>query len=129
MSARVLTVSVAMGCSLLLGAPAARAQPAAPAEDAPSDAAGTSARARYNVGTRAFAEKRYVEAALNFEAAAAEKPSAVALYTAALSWEQANVPDRAADDYTRALAVPGLQADKVNLAHERLTSLEAVFGG
>jgi hypothetical protein len=105
-------------------------------EDASADAASLNARARYNAGTKAFSEKRFVEAALEFEAAAAEKPSPVALYTAALSWEQANVPDRAADDYARALAAAGasswtappLGSDRVALARERLASLEGVLG-
>jgi hypothetical protein len=115
----------ALLATVLLGPAPARAQPA---DDGSGDAASANARARYNAGTKAFADKRYVEAALNFEAAAAEKASPVALYTAALSWEQANVPDRAADDYTRALAAPGLPADKIGLARERLASLEGVFG-
>jgi hypothetical protein len=125
---RVLAVSPALACLLVLGAVASWAPPACAQDDTAGDAASTSARGRYNAGTKAFADRRYVEAALNFEAAAAEKASPVALYTAGLSWEQANVPERAADDYARALAVPGLPADKTGLARERLSSLEGVLG-
>lgn len=125
---RVLPVTPALACLLVLGAVASWAPPACAQDDTAGDAASTSARARYNAGTKAFSDRRYVEAALNFEAAAAEKASPVALYTAGLSWEQANVPERAADDYARALAVPGLPADKTGLARERLSSLEGVLG-
>jgi hypothetical protein len=125
---RVLPVSPALACLLVLGVATAWVQPAVAQDDGAGDAASTSARARYNAGTKAFSDKRFVEAALNFEAAAAEKPSPVALYTAAFSWEQANVPERAADDYARALAVPGLPADKTGLARDRLSSLEGVLG-
>jgi hypothetical protein len=130
MSVRVLLVSAASACALALSASTAPAQQPPIGDDAvPGQPdAGSGARAHYNAGTKAFADRRFVEAALNFEAAAAEKPNPIALYTAALSWEQANVPERAADDYTRALAAPGLPADKVGLAKERLASLEGVLG-
>jgi hypothetical protein len=123
---RLRALLAAASCVWLLAQDAA-AQPS-PAEDTSNDAASLNARARYNAGTKAFSERRFVEAALNFEAAASEKASPVALYTAALSWEQANVPERAADDYARALAAPGLPADKVTLARDRLASLEGVLG-
>jgi hypothetical protein len=128
MSARVTAGSVAAAgllAALGLASSAARAQTT---DAAGEDAASVHARARYNAGSKAFAERRFVEAALDFEAAAADKPSPVALYTAALSWEQANVPDRAADDYTRALAAPSLSGDKEGLARERLGALEEVLG-
>jgi hypothetical protein len=120
----------AIATGLLLGLAGGRGR-AQQAEDATADAASLSARARYNAGTKAFADRRFVEAALDFEAAAAEKPSPVALYTAALSWEQADVPDRAADDYARALAPAAASAlgpDKVAFARERLVALEGVLG-
>jgi hypothetical protein len=94
----------------------------------PPEDSGMRARARYDAGTQAFSQGRIVEAALQFEAAAAEKPSAIALYTAALSWERANVPQRAADDYTRALAIGGLSEDASAHATLRLQALEAVLG-
>ena len=122
-----LATSALVGAMIVAASPA-RAQPAPPAEDTSADAASTTARARYNAGSKAFGEKRFVEAALDFEAAASEKPSPVALYTAALAWEQANVPDRAADDYARCLSVPGLPADKVGPAKDRLAALEGFLG-
>lgn len=100
----------------------------APAALAPQEESGIRARARYDAGTQAFAQGRIVEAALQFEAAAAEKPSAIALYTAAISWERANVPQRAADDYSRALALGGLSEDASAHATVRLQALEAVLG-
>jgi hypothetical protein len=125
---RDFPASPVLTCLLVLGVATAWAAPAAAQDDTAGDPASTNARARYNAGTKAFADRRFVEAALNFEAAAAEKASPVALYTAALSWEQANVPERAADDYARSLAVPGLPADKTGMARERLSSLESVLG-
>ena len=128
MTVRFGLASLAVASLLVLHTALAVAQVAQAPDDTGSDGASASARARYNAGSKAFAEKRFVEAALDFEAAAAEKPSPVALFTAALSWEQANVPERAADDYARALAVAGLPADKVGAAKDRLAALEGVLG-
>ncbi|HEY1691161.1 MAG TPA: hypothetical protein VGG39_03315 [Polyangiaceae bacterium] len=128
MNFRVGLASLGLASAVVLGASFVQAQPAPPADDGGGEAAASSARARYNAGTKAFADRRFVEAALNFEAAAAEKASPVALYTAAMSWEQANVPERAADDYARAVAAPGLPADKIGPAHDRLAALEGVLG-
>ncbi len=97
------------------------------AEDAPADSA-TEARQQYNLGTAAFRDKKFVEAALHFEAAAAQRAHAVTLYTAALAWEQANKPERAADDYVRALEVPGLSAQQATNARERVATLEKAMG-
>jgi hypothetical protein len=83
-------------------APSALAQPAQPASADEGDAA-ASARNAYNAGT-------------------------IALYTAALSWDQTNAPERAADDYARALALPGLPPDKIAQAKERLATLESMLG-
>ncbi len=106
MSPRLLTLSTALACALGLATATAGAQ--APSADDAADAA----RSQYNAGTKAFADQRYAEAALAFEAAADVKPSAWRSFTAALSWDKTNAPDRAADDYARALALPGLPADK-----------------
>ena len=108
-------------------APSALAQQSQPASADEGDAA-TSARNAYNAGTKAFADQRYGEAAIAFETAAAEKPNAIALFTAALSWDKTNAPERAADDYARALALPGLPPDKIAQAKERLASLESMLG-
>jgi hypothetical protein len=108
----------------------ARAAPSAP--DAPGAPVvtdpGARARAQYEAGTEAFSEARFVEAALDFEAAAAAKPSPIALYTASLSWDRANVPERAADDYSRALGIGGLAPEVTGAAEQRLATLEAVLG-
>jgi len=108
-------------------APSALAQQPQLASADEADAA-ASARNAYNAGTKAFADQRYGEAAIAFETAAAEKPNAIALFTAALSWDKTNAPERAADDYARALALPGLPPDKVAQAKERLASLESMLG-
>jgi hypothetical protein len=122
MSPRFQTLSMALACALALATSTAGAQ--APSADDAADAA----RSQYNAGTKAFADQRYAEAALAFEAAADVKPSAVALFTAALSWDKTNAPDRAADDYARALALPGLPADKTAQAKDRLALLESMLG-
>jgi hypothetical protein len=104
----------------------ARADPPPDAQPA-SDPAGL-ARQRYNAGVQAYAAKRFVEAALDFEAAAALRPNGVALYTAGLAWEQANEPARAADAFARCIEIPGLGIDKLTAAKERLSSLETTLG-
>jgi hypothetical protein len=122
--ALVLRLTFALSLIPLALAPVtAIAQAPAP----PTDAA-TTARQRYNAGSAAFQQRRFVEAALDFEAASAAMPSPVTLFTAALAWEQANVPDRAADDYGRCVASSALPADKLQQAKDRLAALEAVLG-
>jgi hypothetical protein len=95
-------------------------------ETAPDSA--LEARQQYQDGTKAFAAKHYSEAALHFEAAAAFKANAVALYTAALAWDLALRPERAADAYARALEVPGLDAKQTTVAKDRLGALEKSLG-
>ena len=79
---------------LALACPLARAQ---------DDADSGEAKKQYLAGQKAFSAGKFTDAAQAFEAAAALKPNAVALYTAALSWEQASQAERAADDYGRAV--------------------------
>ncbi len=98
------------------------------AQDSPPPDAAVEARLQYNQGTQAYKEKKFVEAALHFEAAAAQRPHAVTLYTAALAWEQANKPERAADDFVRALEVPGLSAQQATNARDRVAALEKTLG-
>ena len=104
----------------------------APAVARAQDDAATTAEAKkqFIAGTRAFSAGKFAEAAQAFEAAAALKPNAVALYTAALAWEQASQSERAADDYGRALALPagGLNAQQSTTAKDRLEALEKVLG-
>lgn len=97
------------------------------AQENTTDAA-LEARQQYHDGTKAFAAKRYSEAALHFEAAAAFKANAVALYTAALAWDLASRPERAADAYARALEVPGLDAKQTAVTKERVAALEKSLG-
>lgn len=97
------------------------------AEDVAPEAA-TEARQQYQMGTQAFSQKRYSEAALHFEAAAALKASAIALYTAGLAWDLASRPERAADAYTRALEVPGLDPKQSTVAKDRVSALEKTLG-
>lgn len=101
----------------------ATAAPAFADEDSANEA-----RQQYQQGTKAFSGKKYAEAALHFEAAAALKPSAIALYTAALAWDLASRPERAADAYSRALDVSGLDDKQTNTAKERIAALEKSLG-
>lgn len=102
--------------------------PARAATAAPSDDPSTEARQQYQQGTKAFSAKKYSDAALHFEAAAALKPSGIALYTAALAWDLANRPERAADAYARALDVGGLDDKQTNTAKDRISALEQTLG-
>lgn len=97
------------------------------AQDTPVDSA-SEARQRYQEGTKAFQTKHYADAALHFEAAASFKANAVALYTAALAWDLALKPERAADAYARALEVGGLETKQANIAQRRVAALEKTLG-
>lgn len=101
---------------------------AAHAQDPPVVDSAAEARQQYTHGTQAFQAKRYEEAALHFEAAASFRTNAVALYTAALAWDLATKPERAADAYGRALAVGGLDPKQGNLAKDRVAQLEKTLG-
>ncbi len=106
-----------------LAAGTARADQEPPTVDPAAEA-----RQQYASGSQAFAAKRFVEAELLFEAAAAQRAHAVTLYTAALAWEQANRPERACDAYGRALEVPGLSAQQATNARDRVAVLEKTLG-
>ncbi len=125
-----LALVASLSASLLAAARPAGADAARAVEVTPAHAEEPSARARalYVAGTQAVGHSWFLEAALDFEAAAAYKASAVALYTAALSWERASAPDRAADDYTRALAAGNLPAESAIAATQRLVALRRVLG-
>ena len=101
---------------------------AAWAQDTPPAEAAAEARNQYQQGTQAFQQKRYSEAALHFEAAASFRTSSVALYTAGLAWDNAARPERAADAYSRALDVGGLDPKQGGLAKERVAQLEKTLG-
>lgn len=111
--------TVGLALALALGAASAHAQDADPAVEA---------RQQYQLGGKAFKERRYSEAALHFEAAASFRVSAVALYTAGLAWDLGSKPERAADAFARALEVPGLDAKQRANATERIAALEKTLG-
>jgi len=119
-SARALAVAIGLAVAAVSGA--------ARADDPPAADSAADARQQYQMGTQAFSQKRYSEAALHFEAAAAFKANAVALYTAALAWDLASRPERAADAYARALEVPGLDTKQTNVAKDRVAALEKSLG-
>jgi tetratricopeptide (TPR) repeat protein len=101
---------------------------AVPAAGRAEDDAAAEAKRQYDLGTQAYAAHRFVEAALAFEAAAAYKPNAITLYTAALAWDQAHQPERAADAFGRALELTGLSQQQRENAKERLAVLEKAMG-
>ncbi|AKU97931.1 hypothetical protein AKJ09_04595 [Labilithrix luteola] len=72
----------------------------------------------------AFAQKDFVTAARKFEDAYREAPRGQSIYNAALSWDPASEPARAADDYALALEDPSLPSSAQTRARERLASLE-----
>lgn len=95
---------------------------------AQDDAASQEARTQYGLGTQAFQAKKYAEAATHFEAAAAARSNAVALYTAGLAWDLAGKQDRAADAFSRALDVPGLDPKQSASAKEKVAAYEKTLG-
>ena len=121
-SARGLAIAFALAVAGASSTTTARA------DDPPAADSAAEARQQYGMGTQAFKEKRYSEAALHFEAAAAFKANAIALYTAALAWDLASRPERAADAYARSLEVPGLDAKQTTIAKDRVSALEKSLG-
>ena len=109
------------------GSAIAHAADGDPSPQDPADPA-QEARQQYQAGMQAYQAKRFVEAALHFEAAVVQRPHAVALYTAALAWEQASRPERAADDFGRSLDVQGLSPSQTQNARDRLANLERTMG-
>lgn len=114
--------------AVLVLAGAFLAPAAAHADEPPSGDVSAEARQQYQQGTQAFQQKRFQEAALHFEAAAALRTSSVALYTAGLAWDLASKPERAADAYGRALEVGGLDPKQGNQAKDRVGQLEKTLG-
>ena len=93
--------------------------------------AGAEAKRQFLLGKQAFEAKRYADAAQNFEAAGAYKPHPVTFYTAAVAWELAGRPDRAADAFARAVEPSpqgALKDDEQKKARERLSALEGMLG-
>jgi hypothetical protein len=98
------------------------------AQDAPVADTATEAREQYKQGSQAFQQKRYSEAALHFEAAASFRSNAGALFAAALAWDNASRPERAADAYGRSLEVGGLDPKQAVTAKDRVSQLEKTLG-
>ena len=118
----------ARGVAIAFALAVAGAAGSARADEPPAADSAAEARQQYGMGTQAFQQKRYSEAALHFEAAAAFKANAIALYTAALAWDLASRPERAADAYARSLEVPGLDAKQTTVAKDRVSALEKSLG-
>lgn len=95
---------------------------------AQDDAASAEARTQYGLGQQAFQAKKYGEAATHFEAAAAARTSAVALYTAGIAWDLAGKQERAADAFSRALEVPGLDPKQSTNAKDKVATYEKTLG-
>jgi len=86
------------------------------------------ARNRYNQGKAAMEAGRYREVALYFEATAKLRKHAAAPYAAAMAWDKAEEPSRAADNFARALEMPGLNKKTEKEAKQRLELLEQSLG-
>lgn len=115
----LLALPCAFALCLAAAAPALAQQPD---EDA------AEAKRQFQLGTAASAASRFNEAALAFEAAASYKSNAITLYAAAIAWESANAPERAADAYGRAIRATGLAPKQQQVATNRLADLEKSLG-
>jgi hypothetical protein len=73
---------------------------------------------------RAYERREFAVAARGFEAVNRLAPHAALLFNAALAWEQAGDPARAADHYDVALAKGGLDPEQLKQARARLAKLE-----
>ncbi len=86
------------------------------------------AHRRYEEGRLALEAGRYREAALHFEAAGSIRKHGAAPYAAAMAWEKAEEPSRAADNFHLAIQLPGLDAAAKDEAKKRLELLEQSLG-
>lgn len=77
---------------------------------------------------RAFTHQQYEKAARLFEDADAKAPHPSVLYNAAVSWDYAGRPARAADAYRRALQREGLTEEQADDAEKRLEILSTELG-
>lgn len=112
MGGRSLVAALVAAALLLAGPSAARAgEP--------------EAEAFFRVAKAAYSRKEYRPAAIAFEAAFREAPHPAALYNAALAWELAGEPDRAADAHHASLKLTDrLTEAQAKDARERLARLE-----
>jgi hypothetical protein len=123
----------AVGASLVvagvLTSPAVRAQEAAgPGASNTQPDPAAEARRQYNLGKTAYEAGHYADGALAWEAAAAIKPHAATLFSAALAWEKSGHDARAADDFVRSMAIAGLTPQQTATAKEKVAALEAMLG-
>jgi hypothetical protein len=102
-----------------------QAPPAAPAPPPPSPEATAEAARQTDLARQALKQKRFTQAAQLFEAAAALVQKPGTHMSAALAWDQADRPERAADAFARALAASG---DSDATAKARLDALERSLG-
>ncbi|MBK9001836.1 MAG: hypothetical protein IPM35_39440 [Myxococcales bacterium] len=110
---RTLSLCAVLALVPLLGAATARAD----------EAADLDAKAR-----SAFEKKDYAGAAAAFEEAYRVKPHPATKYNAALAWEKANEPARAADAFESALSSEGLDDGRAKAARARLAVLKPMLG-
>lgn len=97
----------------------------------PASAEGEDERAAarlFRAGTAAFEAGDYTAAAHAFEEAHRRVPRGAAVYNAALAWEAAKQPARAADGYEGALADGTLASAAADDARKRLAALERALG-
>jgi hypothetical protein len=82
----------------------------------------------FRAAEAAYAAHNYAAAANAFEAAYLRAPRGVTIYNAAVAWESAEEPARAADDFATALRDPNLAVTAATDARTRLAVLEAQLG-
>jgi hypothetical protein len=100
----------------------------APAATSSSSAPSSSAAELERDARKAYEQRQFAVAARGFEAANRAAPHAELRYNAALSWELAGDPARAADGYEAALAAGGLGAEQAEQARKRLAKLDQGLG-
>ncbi len=81
------------------------------------------ARALDREAREAFQKKEYARAARTFERAFEIEPHPATEYNAGLAWDEAGEPARAADAFSTALALPGLDPERTRASEERLAVL------
>jgi hypothetical protein len=120
-----------LALAILLGVSAARAADAdtpSPSTEQTADEIRTLARERFAQARAAFESGNHRDAALLFEDAYRLSPHASAMFNAAVAWDGAQEPARAADAYEVALDLGGLAGDQAAEASTRLAALKKALG-
>ncbi|MDX2055643.1 MAG: hypothetical protein SFV15_24790 [Polyangiaceae bacterium] len=86
------------------------------------------AKERFHEAAEAHERGAHAEAARLFEEAYRLAPRAQALFNAAVAWQEANEPERAANNFETALAVGGLEEPNLDQARSRLEVLKRTLG-